>query len=188
MYAHRNVGITYRLPGKTLPAKLVKGYLYDDLKGWADATWADRKNSPDSRSTTGFFYETSVGPLLFYTKKQECVTNSTCESEIMSNRSCCMQGTWKRNLIVDVGFGFSKPTEIMQDNTGSIALCKTDAHHARSRHFRIACHYLKELYDRRVFRFTWCQSNQMKADVLTKALSATPHQRFERALTNEIGA
>jgi hypothetical protein len=188
MYAHRELGVTFRLPDKTTAAKLVKGYLYDDLKGWADATWSDRQSSPDSRSTTGFFYETSIGPLMFYTKKQECVTNSTCESEIMSNRSCCMQGIWQRNLIKDVGFNFSQPTEIMQDNTGAVALCKTDAHHARSRHFRIACHYLKELYDRRLFRFTWVQSDKMKADILTKALPARQHSNLEGCLTNAVDA
>jgi hypothetical protein len=185
MLSIASVGITFRRP-KALPDKLIKGYLFDDLKGWADATWADRKCSPDSRSTTGFFFETSIGPLLFYTKKQDCVSNSTCESEIMSNRSSCMQGTWMRNLIMDLSFNFSQPTEIMQDNTGAIALCKTDAHHARSRHFRIACHYLKELYDRRVFRFTWVQSDRMKADILTKALPLKLHSQFERALTNSV--
>jgi hypothetical protein len=99
-----------------------------------------------------------------------------------------MQGIWQRNLIMDLGFNFSQPTEIMQDNTGAIALCKTDAHHARSRHFRIACHYLKELYDRRLFRFTWTQSDRMKADILTKSLPAVPHKRFQGDLTNAVPA
>jgi hypothetical protein len=99
----------------------------------------------------------------------------------MSNRSCCMQGS---GLIKDMGFNFSKPTEIMQDNTGAIALCKTDAHHARSRHFRVACHYLHELYDRRIFRFTWIQTDKMIADILTKPLHEAAHNRFEKRLTN----
>ena len=185
MYSIATKGITFRRHSP-LPDVLTKGYLYDDLVGWADATWADKADSADSKSTTGFLYESKIGPLAFHTKKQSCVTNSSCESEIMANRSCAMNGVWLRNLIKDIGFNFSKPTEIMQDNTGSIALCKTDAHHARSRHFRVACHYLKELYDNRIFRFTWVTTLEMVADALTKCLAKIAHKKFERRLTNEI--
>jgi hypothetical protein len=174
-------GITFRKEGH--PDKLIKGYLYDSLLGWADATWVDR-TCPESKSTSGYCYETDIGPIITYVGKQNNITNSSCESEIMSNRSCCMQGIWLRGLIKDMGFNFSKPTEIMQDNTGAIALCKTDAHHARSRHFRVACHYLHELYDRRIFRFTWIQTDKMIADILTKPLHEAAHNRFEKRLTN----
>ena len=110
MYSIATKGITFRRHSP-LPDVLAKGYLYDDLVGWADATWADKADSADSKSTTGFLYESKIGPLAFHTKKQSCVTNSS--GEIMANRSCAMNGVWLRNLIKDIGFNFSKPTEIM---------------------------------------------------------------------------
>lgn len=179
MYSIRNQGITYRREGA--PEKLEKGYLYDDLTIWADATWAEcRKNS---KSTTGYLLETKIGVVIAYCGKQNNVTNSSCESEVMANRSACQQGLYVRLLLADMGFDFSKPTVCMQDNQGAIAVCKSNAHHKRSRHFRVACHYLQELYLDQIITFQWVESKGMKADILTKALAEKQHEILEDKIT-----
>jgi hypothetical protein len=177
----QDTGITFRREGP--PEPLSRGYLMDDIVGWADATWGDCKTS--GVSTSGYCYTTKQGTVLYAVARQNNVTNSTCESEVMANRTCALNGIWLRRLYQDMGFQFSKPTRIMQDNQSAIAVCKTDAHHARSRHFRIACAFLKELYDHRVFIFEWVQSERMVADVLTKALPVGPHAAHEQTLTRK---
>jgi hypothetical protein len=166
------------------PHKLQKGYLFDDLQGAADATWMDRQKFPGARSTTGYVFKTSMGTILYATSKQNNVTTSSCEAEVMANKSCCQLGVWLRGLVEDLGLTFSKPTEILQDNTGAISTCEGDGHHKNSRHFRVACAYLKELTDMKVFKFKWVQSAEMYADILTKALPPVPHKYHENTLVN----
>ena len=89
---------------------------------------------------------------------------------------------WVAFLVV-IGASFTKPTNIMQDNTGAIAMAKTDAANSRSRHYRIACAYILECYNRRIFNFVWVQTSDMKADILTKPITQPAHGRHEQGMT-----
>ena len=181
MILNSNTGITYHMD--SAPEPLSKGYLFDDLESFADASWADQEQS-NSVSTTGFFYRTRTGILMWASTKQNNVTCSTCEAEVMANRSCCLAGIWVRNLYKDIGFNFSRPTSVYQDNQSAIAVCVSDAHHRRSRHFRIACCCLMEMYQRGIFIFKWIQSEDMTADLFTKSLKKDLHLKHEKTVTN----
>lgn len=186
IYQRASQGCTFYRKGP--PHRLYKGYLFDDLEGACDATWVDRQRFPAAFSTTGYAYKTSIGTILYGTAKQNNVTTSSCEAEVMANKKGCQQGIWLRGLVTDLGFNFSKPTPIRQDNQSAISSCTGDGHHKNSRHFRVACHYLKELVDRRVFTFKWTPSAEMYADVLTKALNKEAHARHEATLVNDYTA
>jgi hypothetical protein len=101
----------------------------------------------------------------------------------MASKTTCQQGIWLRGLYSDLGATFTKPSNIMQDNTGAIAMAKTDANHSRSRHYRVACAYIRECYNRRIFNFVWVQSSDMKADILTKPLPQPAHAKHEQGMT-----
>ena len=89
-------------------------------------------------------YSNPIKVLCCGTGKQNNVTLSSCESEVISSKTTCQQGIWVRGLYTDLGATFTKPTNIMQDNTGAIAMAKTDANNSRSRHYRVACAYIRE--------------------------------------------
>jgi len=167
------------------PLMIRKGATIDDLQGAADATWVDRQEWPNAYSTSGYVYKTQFGTIMHGTKRQNNVTTSSCESEVMANKTCCQQGIWLRGLYLDLGFNFSKPTTIWQDNKSAIATCVGVGHHKNSRHFRVACHFLKELVDRRIFTFNWLSSTEMYADVMTKSLPAHTHGYHERTIINQ---
>jgi hypothetical protein len=179
-YKIRNEGITFRRQGD--PDKLRKGYEFDDVEFYSDATFAD--DHTDSKSTTGYLVMTKTGCIDHYTGKQNHVTTSTCQSEIVSNKSCTQKGIWIKGVYVDMSFMFTRPSNTWQDNQGSIALCRSEAHHSRSRHFRVACHFLRELYERRQFIWCWIESNRMLADILTKPLPRDQHNNLGKAITN----
>ena len=174
-------GITFARQG---PVQILrKGFNMDKLLGYGDATWADRADNIDARSTTGLLYKTEQATLMWYTGKQNNVTLSSCESEVIASKTTCQQGIWLRGLYSDIGASFTKPTNIMQDNTGAIAMAKTDAANSRSRHYRIACAYIRECYNRRIFNFVWVQTSDMKADILTKPITQPAHGRHEQGMT-----
>ena len=174
-------GITYVRQGPVQTYR--RGFNMDNLLGYGDATWADRADNIDARSTTGLLYESDQGTLMWYTGKQNNVTLSSCESEVISSKTTCQQGIWIRGLYTDLGATFTKPTNIMQDNTGAIAMAKTDANNSRSRHYRVACAYIRECYNRRIFGFVWVQTSEMKADILTKPLTQPAHAKHEQGMT-----
>jgi hypothetical protein len=181
MMSIANKGITFVRQG---PVQVIcRGFNMDNMKGYGDSTWADRADNIDARSTTGLLWETDQGTLLWYTGKQNNVTLSSCESEVMASKTTCQQGIWLRGLYSDLGATFTKPSNIMQDNTGAIAMAKTDANHSRSRHYRVACAYIRECYNRRIFNFVWVQSSDMKADILTKPLPQPAHAKHEQGMT-----
>ena len=174
-------GITFVRQG---PVQIIrKGFNMDNLLGHGDATWADRADDNDARSTTGLLYETNQGILLWYTGKQNNVTLSSCESEVIANKTTCQQGIWIRGIYTDMGATFTKPTNIMQDNTGAVAMAKSDANHTKSRHYRVACAYIRECYNRRIFNFVWVQTADMKADIMTKPITQPAHARHEQSIT-----
>lgn len=175
-------GIVFAREGP--PHRLTKGYKYDDLEGAADSTWMDRQKHPKAYSTTGFVFRTAMGTLHWATKRQNNVTNSSCEAEVMANRSCCQQGIWLRGFLTDLGFSFSGPTIIHQDNQSAMHIAQNDGQQKNTRHFRVACAYLRELTERRHFTFNWVASSEMYADILTKPLDERTHAYHEATLVN----
>ena len=57
-----------------------------------------------------------------------------------------------------------------QDNKSVIELSKNPVMHKRSKHFRIALHYIRDLVERMVIKLSYVATEDMIADVLTKAL------------------
>ena len=181
MISISKLGVSYTQPGDGVKEIYKKGYAFDDLVLYPDASFAEDK---ESKSTTGNLLMTKNGPLIHETMSQTTVSTSTCECEICANKYSCMQTIWVKRLLIEMGFTFTKPTVCYQDNTSALALCKSDAHHKRSRHFRIACFFLRELFLNRTFSYVWCASKDMWADILTKALGRVLHLQQENVVTN----
>ena len=77
-----------------------------------------------------------------------------------------------------MGFTFSKPTPIMQDNQSAIALCVSDKHHARVRHFRLAVGLLRDCHLKRITTYPWIPSTDMKGDLFNKVHGPTKHEQL----------
>ena len=101
----------------------------------------------------------------------------------MANRNVCQQGLCVLPLLNDMGFALSKATVCMQDNQGAMAICKSNAHHKRSGHSRVACHYLQELYLDQIIICQWVESTGLKADILTKILPERQHNAPQAEIT-----
>ena len=83
----------------------------------------------------------------------------------------------------ELGFDTGNPTIIKSDNQGSIALGNNPEHHSRSKHIDIRHHYVREQVILGAVKFEYVSTNQMTADILTKALARDRHT----LLTKEMG-
>ncbi|XP_075515957.1 uncharacterized protein LOC142550785 [Primulina tabacum] len=80
-----------------------------NLVGFSDADWAG--NLDDRKSTTGGCFYLGKNLVSWYSKKQNCVSLSTAESEYVAAASCCSQLLWMNQMIKD--YGFNSDTLIM---------------------------------------------------------------------------
>ncbi|XP_075475834.1 secreted RxLR effector protein 161-like [Primulina tabacum] len=80
-----------------------------NLVGFSDADWAG--NLDDRKSTMGRCFYLGNNLVSWYSKKQNCVSLSTAESEYVAAASCCSQLLWMNQMIKD--YGFNSDTLIM---------------------------------------------------------------------------
>ncbi|XP_073057055.1 uncharacterized protein [Primulina eburnea] len=73
-----------------------------NLVGFSDADWAG--NLDDRKSTTGGCFYLGNNLVSWYSRKQNCVSLSTAESEYVAAASCCSQLLWMNQMIKDYGF------------------------------------------------------------------------------------
>ncbi|XP_073041763.1 uncharacterized protein [Primulina eburnea] len=73
-----------------------------NLVGFSDADWAG--NLDDRKSTTGGCFYLGNNLVSWYSRKQNCVSLSTAESEYVAAASCCSQLLWMNQMINDYGF------------------------------------------------------------------------------------
>ena len=169
---HPEVGVVFRRA--LSKEKLKKGHNMDCLSYYADADLAgDRK---DSKSISGYCaYLGESGMFDWKSRKQTCVCQSSCESEVYSSKMCTCHAIWMRQALSFMSFTFTTPTPVCQDNSGAIALCKSDKHHSRTRHFRMHVHLLKDCVNKRVTTYPWVPTKFMKGDLFNKSHPPVRH-------------
>ena len=173
--SHPAIGVVFRRDKNKEVLK--KGANLDCLTYFADADLAGDKR--DTKSTSGYSVHLGdSGMFDWKSKKQTCVCQSSCESEVYSSKECTCHAIWLRNALKTMGFTFTKPTPICQDNQSAIALCRSEKHHARTRHFRMHVNLLRDNFHRRVTRYPWVPTKQMRGDLFNKAHGPGDHERL----------
>jgi hypothetical protein len=109
------------------------------LVGYTDADWAGLQ-SEDCKSTSGYVFKLSGGPVSWCSKKQTSVALSSTESEYIAQALAVQEATWIQLFISELGAlqlhptplhlrqdVMEKPTIIHADNQGAIAMSKTQS-------------------------------------------------------------
>jgi hypothetical protein len=143
------------------------------LRGYCDADWGGDAN--ERRSTMGYVFFVGVGAVSWNCKRQPTIALSTMEAEYMATSQCTKEAIWLRKLMADVGLVQNGATNIMCDNQGCIALAKNPTHHSRTKHIDIQHHFIREKLESGEIGLKYCPTQDMVADVLTKALAKEQH-------------
>ena len=67
---------------------------------------------------------------------------------------------------------------IKEDNQGTIALSRNPKYHARTKHIDIRHHFLRDKVEKSEIELSYCPTEDMIADLLTKPLGKTRFQRL----------
>jgi len=137
------------------------------LAGYCDADYAGDVDT--RRSTTGYLFVLHGGAISWSSKLQPTVAVSTAEAEYMSAAAAVKEALWLRKLLADLQMHVGT-VQMYCDNQAALSLLKHPIASARSKHIDVVHHFARERVARGEVSFVYCQSSEMLADCLTKAL------------------
>lgn len=141
-----------------------------ELSVYTDADYAGDIDTRRSTSGSAFIY--SGGIISWSSTRQKSVSASTTESEYIAASLCVRELTWLRALFCEI-LGEKLPIiNLYMDNQSAIRLIKNPEFHKRTKHIDVAYHIIREKYNEELFTLQYISTNEMLADVFTKALTA----------------
>lgn len=163
-----NFGLKYQRSGKM------------EFIGYSDADWAGDKD--DRHSTTGNVFMMAGSSVNWLSKKQSVVALSTAEAEYIALSTATQEAVWLRRLLEELGVHKEKPTVIMEDNQGAIAIAQNPVNHSRTKHIDIRHHYVREAIQDGIITLEYCSTKEMVADLLTKPLPKVQFQKLRELM------
>ena len=149
------------------------------LIGYADA---DGSMAEDRKAISGYAFMINGGAVSWSAKRQQIISLSTTESEYIAATYAAKEALWLRQLILQLFGIILDATTLFSDNQSAIALTKEHQYHARTKHIDVRFHFIRWIVEEGKVRLVYCPTEEMVADILTKALPSTKVKHFAREL------
>ncbi|CAI7868539.1 unnamed protein product [Closterium sp. NIES-53] len=146
------------------------------LTGHADASWVD--DSTTQRSSQGYTFSLHSGSVSWRSTRSSSVLSSSCEAEIYAGAVATQELRWLTYLLTDLGEQPRSPPILYVDNKAMIALCQEHRSEHRTKHIALRYFIAQELQQRGQLRLAYVATRASTADVFTKALPPSEHQRL----------
>lgn len=140
------------------------------IRAFSDADWAGDQTT--RQSTSGILLMFS-GPIVFSSRRQASIAQSSAEAEYLAASEAAKEVVWLTQLLGELGIKCDQPT-LHIDNIPAIRQIKSNENRRRSKHIELKYHFIRKLYNDKVFRLAHVTSSEQSADFLTKPLNA-PH-------------
>ncbi|UYV71336.1 hypothetical protein LAZ67_8002677 [Cordylochernes scorpioides] len=103
-------------------------------------------DADDRRSYSGMVAVIDGNVINWRSKKQQCVSLSTMESEYIALYHSAKEAVWLGQTLSDLGFisHFAKPLTIYCDNRSAIDFSKNNIENNRSKHISVQFHYTRD--------------------------------------------
>src|SRR6202522_752242 len=158
---------------------LMYGSKVRELEGYVDA---DGTMAEDRKAISGYAFLVNGGAVSWSAKRQEIISLSTTESEYVAAVHAAKEELWLRSLISQL-FGIELTTmTLFSEDRSAIALTKEHQYHARTKHIDIRFHFLRWIIEEGRLRLIYCPTDDMVADVFTKALPSAKVKHFAAEL------
>lgn len=153
------------------------------LKTYSDADWAG--DDQDRKSISGSMTFYSGNPISWFSKKQECVSLSSVESEYIAAASSAQDLVYLKGILSDFNVTNNKNV-LLVDNVGTICMAKNYENSKRTKHIDIKFHFIKDLLAKNVITLEHVRSDQNVADMLTKPLCKTKFEIFRNVCLESV--
>ncbi len=149
-----------------------------EITGYSDADWAG--DVGDRKSTSGYMFLLGGAAISWRSSKQTCVALSTAEAEHVALSAAAQEALWLQQLASDLLNKSIRETTILEDNQSAICLAKNQQVHGRPKHIDIKYHFIRDLVEAGRIKLTYCASEDMVADVLTKGLRIKQFEKLRQ--------
>jgi hypothetical protein len=150
------------------------------VHAYSDSDYAG--NVDNHRSTNGYAIMMAGRAISWSSKLQPIVAQSTGEAKYVSSAIAGMEIAWICNFLAELGFAQGTPTVLSLDNTSSIQWNDNPTNNSRTKHIHSCYHYTHLEITRCNITVIHCPTQEMVADILTKNLSWSLHEKFVQML------
>ena len=143
-------------------------YANADLGGEADT----------SKSTSGIVVYALGTLVIWKSKKQSVVAQSTMQAEMIATAYGKVQIDWLRDLVSQIGIGRGIITVILNDDLNCVTTLNSDNFQSHSRHLRLQYHCIHEAIAQGEIEIKHEAGTEILVDALTKALGGVKLGEF----------
>ena len=140
----------------------------------------------DGRSTAGHVVFLNGGPVIWSSKLMKVAATSSAEAEVIAAVESVKTASHFRCLLVELGMITSEFVDVHEDNRA----CKMSAEslkcHKRARHYQSKLRYLQDCHQNGSIKFHQTSTNDMIADIFTKALPKPAHDKHASTLLSDL--
>ena len=143
---------------------------------------ADGSSQEHRHTISRYVFLVNGRAISWSSKKQEVVTLSTTESEYVAATYATKEALWLRCLINKVFHPFEELITLYSDLQSAIALTKDSFYHTHTKHIDIRYHFIQFIVQNGSINLIYCPTEDMTADILTKALPNSQAKHFAKLL------
>jgi hypothetical protein len=149
------------------------------LIGYADADFTNDEDDRKSYSGYCFFISSNSSPVLYSSKKQTLVAQSTMESETIALSLAAKEALWLHSLCHELGVFGDQPSPpvplIKSDSESALKAIKNPVFHARTKHFDVRHHFIRDVTSKGEISTGYVPGDENPADIFTKSLERVKH-------------
>lgn len=153
-----------------------------ELCAYTDSDWGC--DTDDRRSCSGNVLTLAGGAISWKSRKQPTVSLSTMEAEYVALAEVSKEIIYIKRLLKLMQFSdlVKNPVSVFCDNQSAISLAQNAVFHKRSKHIDIQYHYTRDLIKRNEIKVYYVKTDNMVADICTKTLPKTKHEKAIKML------
>lgn len=138
------------------------------LEGNGNADYAG--DGTDQKSCIGTLLLLNGTPVHWCSRKQNCVSTSTTESEHVAAGSTTKDIIWYRRLLANLDYKQGQATCLFSDNQSTIRVVHNPEFHCQTKHINVVYHFIQEHQRVDDIDMQYVNTTAQLADLLTKAL------------------
>jgi hypothetical protein len=136
--------------------------------GYSDADGMTQEHRHAISSYTFLIDSSTVS---WSSQKQELITLSTAEAKYVAMMHAVKEALWLQRLLFKLFPSLESPTILYCDNQAALQLIEDDNYRVQTKHINKCYYFIREVAQNGALQLMYCPTDNMAADILTKALS-----------------
>jgi hypothetical protein len=100
--------------------------------------------------------------------------------------TAAQEAMFLRHLLIELTGEEVPPVIIYSDSQSAIAMAQNPSHHSRVKHLEVRQHFIRDCVESNQIKLEWCNTQDMVADIFTKACSQPVFKHLSSQLISEI--